>query len=116
MRRKERERGERERERERDREREKEREREREREREKREREREREAGVMVDNHERLARSELAGRPTLNQRHRRVNLPSTPLGDRRSPKRPNPLDGVPRLEGSAVRQFNLGKPQPRQVQ
>ena len=37
------------------------------------------------------------------------------LGDRRLPKRPNPLDGVPRLEGSAVRQSNLGKPQPRQV-
>ena len=77
--------------------------------------EREREVGVTVDNHERLARSELAGRPTLNQRHRRVNLPSTPLGDRRSSKRPNPLDGVPRLEGSAVRQSNLGKPQPRQI-
>ena len=68
----------------------------------------------MVDNHERLARSELAGRPTLYQRHGRANLPSTPLGDRRSPKRPNPQDGVPRLEGSAVRQSNLGKPQPRQ--
>ena len=46
-----------------------------------REREREggggrgREAGVMVDNHERLARREMAGRPTLNQRHQCVNLP-----------------------------------------
>ena len=64
----------------------------------KRDRGREREAGVTVDSHERLARNELAGRPTLNQIHGRVILPSTPLGDRRSPKCPNPLEGVPRLE------------------
>ena len=95
------------------------RERERERERERgREREREKREWWLTIRDERQARSELAGRPTLNQRHERANLPSTPLrlGDRRSPKRPNPPDGVPRLEGSAVRQSNLGKPQPRQVQ
>ena len=65
---------------------------------------------MTVENQYRLARSEVAGRPTLNQRHRRVNLSSTLLGDQRSPTRPaNPPDGVPRLEGSAVRQSNLGK-------
>ena len=52
----------------------------------------------MTIRDERPARSELAGRPTLIQRHGRANLPSTPLkiGDRRSPQRPNPPDGVPR--------------------
>ena len=82
-----------------------------------REREREREeAGVRVDNHERLAWNQLAGRPTLNQRHRRADLPSyRTLGNQRPRKRPNLLDGLPRLEGSAARQSNLGKPRSRQV-
>ena len=65
---------------------------------------------------ERRARNELVGRPTLNHWHGRADLPSSITSWRSTyTKRPlNPLDGVSRLEGSAVRQSNLRKPQPRQ--
>ena len=36
-----------------------------------------REAGVRADNHDRRARSELAGSPTWNQRHGCADLPSS---------------------------------------
>ena len=47
-----------------------------------------REAGVRADNHDRRARSELAGSPTWNQRRGCADLPSSKtLGDQRPRKR-----------------------------
>ena len=67
---------------------------------------------MRADIHERKARSEVAGTPLLNQRHERADLPapsSKTLGDRCLRKCPNPLNSVPRLEGSTVMESNLKK-------
>ena len=58
-----------------------------------------REAGVRADNHDRRARSELAGTPTWNQRHGCADLPSSKtLGDQRPRRKTHSPSRKPCLE------------------